>query len=114
MRIPDKFLEHRVILEAIKPIGSSTGAKFQPARSGVKAIVMDKRTRVVDQRVASETKGQEILVSGHVLLHKENWIPPGSLVTVWPGTTMERKAEVVASAYGDHSIAPESAQVWIV
>jgi len=114
MRIPNRYLEHKVTLTKIQAVGTSVGAKFDEPRTGIRALVIDKRTRVVDQRAGSDTVGTEVIASAHILLHKENWVPPSSLVTVWPGTPMERVCEVIAAGYNVHSIAPESAQLWVV
>lgn len=114
MRIPDYYLEHRVTLKPIRDVGSSTGALFHPEIRNVKALIADKRTTVVDQRPASETRGEEIIVSGQVVMQKESYVKPGSLVTIWGGTPMEREAEVVAATYADHKRAPSSSTVWIL
>ena len=113
MKIPLRLLEHRVNIQPISKVGSSVSPGYGEGRKGIHALVIDKRSRVVDQRVSSETKGQEILSSAHILLRAEQWVAPGSLVTVWPGTPMERECEVVAAGYNMHSIAPESAQLWV-
>jgi hypothetical protein len=112
--IPDKFLEHRIDVEPILEVGSSVGRKFGDTLEDVHAIVVDKRKLVVDQRVDSDTKGQQIMASTHVLVQPEDYAPPGSKVTVWKGTPMSRIGVVVATAYAEHSIAPSSAQMWLV
>lgn len=114
MKIPRRLLEHRVDIEPIDRIGSSVGATYGAKRLEVRALVIEKRSRVVDQRAGSETEGTEILSSGHILLRAEDYVSPGSLVTVWAGTPMERTGEVLAAGYNMHSIAPESAQLWIL
>lgn len=112
MRIPTRHLEHTVTVQAILPVGSSVGALHgEPVTR--RAIVVDKRSKVVDQRVDSETKGAEVISSSHVLVQPEHYAAPGSLVTVWPGTVMERTGEVIATAYAQHSKAPSSAQMWL-
>lgn len=112
-RIPNRLLEHSITVRALRAVGSSVGDKFEAAVPR-KAIVVDKRTKVRDQREGSATKGEEIMANTHVLVQPEHYVTPGSLVVVWPGTPMEREGEVVATAYGKHSIAPSSAQFWLV
>lgn len=109
-RIPNRLLEHRVILREIETIPSSTGPKYKTPRT-VRAIVVDETKIVKDQR--EQSRGAEILSSAHVLVQPENRIPPGSLVTIWPGTDEERESEIVRTALGKHSIAPSSAQFWL-
>src|SRR5690606_9651991 len=98
----------------IRPVPSSSGARFYPDRPDVKCVIADKVTKVLDARSASETRGQEILASAHIVMHPEDWVPPGSLVVMWQGTPMERVAEVVATAIANAKSTPESAQVWVV
>lgn len=113
MRIPNRLLEHRVIVQARQSVGSSVGDEYDaPVRR--RSITKDATKRVVDQRMDSDTKGEEILSSAHILLQPEHMVAPGSLVTVWPGRPNERTGVVVATALGEHSIAPESAQLWLV
>ena len=52
-------------------------------------------------------------IAGAVNVLRPDW-PVGSLVTVWAGTPQEREGTVVATALGKHSIAPSSAQMWLV
>lgn len=113
MRIPDELLEQRVDVEPLLAVPPSSGSRFGTLEADVHAIVVDRAKLVIDQRVDSETHGAEVLAETHVLVQPENYITPGSLVTVWKGTARERKLEVVATAYARHSTAPESAQAWL-
>ena len=108
-RIPDRLLEHTVTLRGRRPIPSSTGQKYLPAVI-TRSITVAKTKTVIDQR--DETRGQEVVSDTHVLVQPEFWVPPGSLMIVWPGTPQERTLEIVACAIGRHSIAWESAQFW--
>lgn len=110
-RIPNHLLQHRVNIRPRRTLPGSTGDKYLPTVSAVPAIVVDKVQTVTDQREA--TKGQAVVSATHVLVQPEQFVQPGSLVTVWPGTPMAREAEVVAVAYARHTIAPESAQFWL-
>jgi hypothetical protein len=114
VRIPDKFLVHRVDIVPLAAVGSSVGKRFDDARPAVRSIVVDKRKLVVDERMDSATKGQEIQASTHILVQPEEFVSAGSKITVWKGTPRERTGVVVATAYGEHPIAPSSAQMWIV
>ena len=114
MRIPDSVLEHRIAVRRRQAVGSSSGPRYDAEVTGVHALVVDKAELVLDARRDSETRGQQILSSSQVLVQPEDYVAPGSLVTVWKGKPMERTAEVVASAYLEHSKAPSQAQMWLV
>lgn len=113
MRVPGKFLEHRVDLEAVRLMPRSDGAKFMPKRR-VSALVVEKQKRVTDAREGSSTKGEEIQAEVHVLLQPEDRIPLGSKMTIWPGTSNERTLVSVSEAFGQHTIAPSSYQAWLI
>lgn len=114
MRIPDRFLEHRVDVTRRREVGTSTGSAFDPTEEGVHVIVVSKSKLVRDERADSTTSGQEILADTHVLLQPEDFAPPGSKILVGKGTARERVGIVVATALAEHSIAPSSAQAWLV
>lgn len=113
MRIPDGLLEHRCIVQERLDVPSSTGNRFADAVER-ECITVDRAKLVTDGRAESETRGQQILANTQVLLQPEHYAGPGSLITVWPGTPRERTLEVAATAYARHSVAPESAQAWLV
>lgn len=113
VRIPNKHLPHRFTVKAIKPVGGSRGAKYDEPKVVTLALVVDKISEVRDQR-EGETSGQVIKSSAHIVTHKENWAPPGSLITIHAGTPMERESEVIACSWNDHPVAPNSAQFWLV
>lgn len=110
-RIPSRLLEHTVILLGRRKVPTSNGQVYLPEVT-TQAIVVDGDELVVDMREGSETLGQEIRANAHVLVQPEFYVPPGSLMTIWPGTAMERKLSIVRTAFGKHSIAWESAQFW--
>lgn len=114
MRIPDAVLEHRITVRRRQAVGSSTGPRYDDEVAGVHALVVDKAELVLDARTDSDTRGSQILASSQALVQPEDYVPPGSLVRVWPGTPMERTLEVVATAYLEHSKAPSQAQMWLV
>lgn len=112
MRIPERYLPHRITVEAIDPLGG--GSKWATPKINVHALVVDKETQVVDARPDSETRGQVIMSSTQIVLQPEEWIPPGSRVTVWAGKPQEKKMIVVTTGYFEHPIAPNSSQLWLV
>lgn len=114
MRIPDSVLEHRVDVERRQPVGGSYGPRFDALVAGVHALVVDKAELVIDQRQESDTYGTQITASTQVLLQPEDYVGPGSRVTVWKGTPQERRLQVVAAAFLQHSKAPSQAQAWLV
>lgn len=113
MRIPSKYLEHTVLIERLRDVPSRTGDRFGPAYI-VQCIVVEKNSMVRDQRVGSEgaTRDVDVQSSAQVLFQPEARVPVGSRLTLWPGTPNQRKVEIVADAYGVHSIAPSSWQAW--
>lgn len=114
MKIPEHLLEHRVEIARRLDVPGALQQQFADVEHDVHAIVVDGRKMVVDQRQSSETLGQQIMSTAQILVQPDKYAPPGSKVTVWKGTPMERPGVVIATAYGRHSIAPESAQMWIV
>ena len=113
MRIPDSLLEHRVDVEPLLDVPQPGGSPFGAKLPDVHALVVDRAELVIDERVDSDTHGQEILAETHVLIQPEDYIVPGSRVTIWKGTPRERVLHVVKTAYARHSISPESAQAWL-
>lgn len=59
-----------------------------------------------EQRVVKSAGGQEVISSGQVTVNFDEQIPLGSLVTVWPGMTGEREAEVIAIGRHHHPALP--------
>jgi hypothetical protein len=113
MRIPDELLEARVDVEPRLEVPQPDGDLYGALQADVHAIVVDRSKLVIDERVDAETHGAEVLAETHVLVQPENFITPGSRVTVHKGTPRERTLQCVATAYARHSTAPESAQAWL-
>lgn len=112
-RIPAGILEHEVTIRDRIAVPQPDGALHGAPRTRPALVVMREQV-VVDARIASATQGAEVRSSAHVLLQPEDYAPPGSLMTIWAGTPMERTAEVITTAYLEHSIAPSGAQAWLV
>jgi hypothetical protein len=113
MRIPAKYLEHEVLIERLLRVPSSTSGKYGPP-ARVACLVVEKTKLVRDQRVQSEgsTRDADVTSSAQILFQPESRVPVGSLVTIWPGTSNERKVQIVSDAFAQHSIAPSSWQAW--
>lgn len=113
MRIPAKYLEHTVLVERLLRVPSKTTGKFA-APVPVSCLVVEKNALVKDQRVGSqgETRDAEVQSSAQVLFQPEQRVPLGSRLTLWPGTSNQRTVEIIADAFGVHSIAPSSWQAW--
>lgn len=114
MKIPLRYLEHRVTLRQILEVSPSTGPAYEADRTNVRALVVDKVHQVVDQRPSSATLGQTIAATTQIVMRLENYIRPDSEVVLWPGEPIERVCKVVAAGYNRHSTAPESAQLWVI
>jgi len=90
MRIPSRLMSHKVTLQAFTgstPIGESYA---DPVK--VRASVEDVN------EIVTNSQGQEVVSSTRVFLDLENWVPAGSLVTVWAGMPQERTAKVITAA----------------
>lgn len=114
MRIPDRILEHRVDIRPVLAVRQPDGDRHGTSIADVHALVVAKEAQVVDARIGSETRGALVASSAHILLQPEDYAAPGSLITIWKGTPLERTAEVVAAAYLEHTKAPSQAQAWLV
>lgn len=113
MRLPTRFLPHTVTLEAYTGPNPRGGRAYADPVD-VAALVVAKASRRIDDRPSSETAGQEIATSAHIVVQPEHYVPPGSRVTIHAGTPAERVVQVVAAGYYRHPQAPESAQLWTV
>lgn len=113
MRLPARYLPNTVTLEAYTgPAPRGGRAYAEPVE--VAALVVAKASRRIDDRPSSETAGQEIATSAHIVLQTEHYVPPGSRVLIHAGTPAEALVQVVAAGYYRHPNAPESAQLWTV
>jgi len=111
MRIPARYLPNTVTLEAYtgpQPRGGRTYA----APVNVAAVVVAKSSRRIDARPDSETNGQEVTTSAHIVVDFDAYVPPGSRVTIHAGTPAAQVVQVVEAGYYRHPSAPESAQLW--
>lgn len=81
------------IRNALPAGGMGTG--YGTART-VRAEVKD------EQRLVRNSAGAEVVSSSSVTVPIGEHVPVGSLVTVWPGTSREREAEVLAVSVDDN------------
>lgn len=79
---------HSVSIRNVQPAGGM-GTGYGTART-VTAEVKD------EQRLVRNSAGAEVVSSSSVTVPISEHVPVGSLVTVWPGTSREREAEVLA------------------
>lgn len=112
MKIPLRYLPHRISTRPLLEVGSSVGGKYGPKSKPFEALVVDRRQKVRDQRAGSTTEGTEIIASTHIVTRLEHEVGPGSLVILWEGKPYARTAEIVAVGHNEHPDAPESAQFW--
>lgn len=90
VRIPDMLMTHHVTLQRF--VGSTPVGDTFADPVTVRASVEDVNELVIDGN------GQEVVSSTKVFLDVENWVPAGSLVTVWAGQPQERTAKVITAA----------------
>lgn len=88
------FFPHVVAVQDLTGSGGM-GETYGPSRDVV-AEVIDERTILRGQ------DGQEVVSSTRVTVPLEAEVPVGSLVTVWPGGTAERTAEVLRVGRDDN------------
>lgn len=115
MRIPNRFLPHRVDIEPPDPFNGE--GHYLPKREARPCSVASKSQLVVDTRPGmadAETGSQQVLANTQIILQPEDIVAPGARVTVWKGTPQEAELSVVATEYYRHNIAPESAVLWLV
>lgn len=84
------FYPHTVSIRDKRP-PSGMGGGYAAARS-VSAEVKD------EQQLVRAADGAEVVSSTQVTIPWPDTVPPGSLVTVWAGTAMEREATVLRVA----------------
>lgn len=71
----------------------------------VRAHVEDSR------RLVRSSTGEELSSATTVRTRPDVRAPPGSLVTVWPGTSQERTARVITAHRFDHPAAPSHLEI---
>jgi hypothetical protein len=91
VRIPRALLPHTIKVEAYLGSGPYGDAWDEPVTIR-HAQVDDKR------RVVRAPDGSEVVSETTVRLELHHQIPPGSRVTVWPGTPLERTATVISAS----------------
>ena len=89
------FLPHTVSVRALTSSGGM-GSTYAAAATFA-AEVRD------EQRIVRNSAGAEVVSSSQVTVPLDPMVPLGSLVTVWPGTSREREAEVLAVSANDNS-----------
>ncbi|WP_104084245.1 hypothetical protein [Cryobacterium sp. Y11] len=85
---------HTVSVRNKLPSGGM-GAGYSDPRT-IRAEVKD------EQRLVRNSAGAEVVSSSSVTVPISEHVPVGSLVTVWPGTSREREAEVLAVSADDN------------
>ena len=105
VRLRAKHLPHRVNVQRLAGEGSE-GTTYSPSEPSRPAYVEQKTRLVVDRRSTSATFNQEITSTTFVVMLTADDMPPGSLVTVWPGTPRERTSPVIDSALYDYPGTP--------
>jgi hypothetical protein len=87
-RLPDEFTPHTVLVrDFIENTGMGSG--YGSSRR-VAAFAQD------EQKLVRGRDGAEIVSTSQVTINFDEVVPLGSLVTVWPGITGQREAEVLA------------------
>jgi hypothetical protein len=89
------FYPHSVSIRNLTGSGGM-GTTYGAPRT-VAAEVLDEQTLVRD------ADGREVVSSTRVTLALPEHVPLGSLVTVWPGESYEREAEVLTAAVNPNS-----------
>jgi len=110
-RLRARDLPHRINITRLTG-GGAEGQSWADPVLDRPAYVEQKTRLVVDRRSTSSTAGQEVTASTFVILLADDDVQPGSLVTVWKGSSRERQAEVIDSAFYAHPKAPGHVEVW--
>ncbi|POH63631.1 MULTISPECIES: hypothetical protein [Cryobacterium] len=87
---------HTVSIRNARPAGGM-GTGYAVART-VKAEVKD------EQRLVRTADGREVVSSSSVTVPIGEHVPVGSLVTVWPGASRQREAEVLAVGTNENGL----------
>lgn len=112
-RLHKRHLPHRVIVTRLEGEGAE-GVTYAAPVTDVPAYVEQKSKLVVDRRSTSATAGTEITASTFVVLLTADDVLPASKVTVWAGTSREREAEVIDSAFFDYPKTPSHVELWLM
>ncbi|MEV5537454.1 hypothetical protein AB0L13_11390 [Saccharopolyspora shandongensis] len=98
MRIPLLLLPHTVTVQPYEGTGAY-GDRHGPAVT-VRAQVEDSR------RLVRSPAGEELVSAAIVRTRLDVHAPPGSQLTVWPGTAHERMARVITADRFEHPGTP--------
>ena len=87
-RLPERFTPHTVLVrDFIENTGMGSG-HGDPRE--VRAFTQD------EQKLVRGRDGAEVVSTSQITVNFDEVVPLGSLVTVWPGMTGQREAEVLA------------------
>ncbi|MEU5847440.1 hypothetical protein [Saccharopolyspora shandongensis] len=98
MRIPAVLLPHTITVQPYLGTGAYGEQLGDP--DTVRAQVEDSR------RLVRSTTGEELVSSTTVRTRLDVHVPPGSLVTVWPGAPHARTARVITVDRFEHPGTP--------
>lgn len=106
MRI-DRILPHRNLV--IEHVYQGSGPD-----GDVYADVTVPRAYIADKvRIVRDSTGAEATSTVSIVVPLEHWCEADSEVTVWAGTTRERRTKVIAAAYAEHSrVTPNHATLY--
>lgn len=96
--LPARFTPHDAIVSALTGSGGMGDTFAAPVT--VPAFVVE------EQKVVRDAQGVEVVSSTQVHCGFDVIAPPGSLVTVWPGSIGEREAKVITSLRAAHPRLP--------
>lgn len=96
--LPSRFTPHEAKVRAFT--GEGGLGKTYADEVTVAAFVVD------EQQIVRDPRGAEVVSSTQVHCGFDVDAPPGSLVTVWPGTAGQREAEVLTSLRAAHPRLP--------
>jgi hypothetical protein len=87
-RLPDRFTPHTVLVRDFTE-NTGMGSGHADPRE-VRAFAQD------EQKLVRGRDGVEVVSTSQVTVNFNEVVPLGSLVTIWPGMTGQREAEVLA------------------
>jgi len=93
------FYPHTVKVR--EPITGGMGTTYGASRD-VPCEVRD------EQRLVRAADGSEVVSSSQVTIPSTEYVPLGSLVTVWPGTSAAREATVLAIGRNENDVDMDS------
>ncbi|RFA12163.1 hypothetical protein B7R22_17190 [Subtercola boreus] len=100
-----------MVIEHLEGEGNA-GTKYSDPVPDVPAYVEQKSKLVIDRRSTSPTAGQEVTADTFVVLLMANDVLPGSYVTVWAGTSRERRAQVITSSLFEYRRTPSHVEAY--